>query len=83
MSAPVGEDAALDAADVAGPGSGAPVSSQCAVVSTPCMAKPRNTRMALIPLSSPVTQLPDGRVLFERADGLTLLLEPEAAYPRS
>jgi len=39
--------------------------------------------MALIPLSSPVTQLPDGRVLLEQADGLTLLLEPEAAYPRS
>jgi hypothetical protein len=38
---------------------------------------------ALIPLSSPVTQLPDGRVLLEQADGLTLLLEPEAAYPRS
>ena len=39
--------------------------------------------MALIPLSSPVTQLPDGRVLLEQADGLTLLLEPEAAYPKS
>ena len=39
--------------------------------------------MALIPLSSPITQLPDGRVLLEQADGLTLLLEPEAAYPRS
>jgi len=39
--------------------------------------------MALIPLSSPVTQLPDGRVLREQADGLTLLVEPEAAYLRS